>query len=356
MGKQVNACAEMLDRAINDCELYLFGAGRIAECILADEKYKKCIKAIFDNDRNKWSGGGVLDPAELKRMDTAQIVVLISSDSYDEIEKQLKELGVIHIFHYKSLDFDVEKALLYEQLLAHNSALRTLCAQSHRFQYDYQWRSGEKTPEWFDHYLDMYSLWGQAGGNAFWLERGIFSLLALKSSGKVLELCCGDGFNAKFFYQYKAAEITAVDFDETAIDHAVKNNKAQNIHFKVADIRYDMPEGLYDNIIWDAAIEHFTQQEITDLMKKIKSRLNTRGTLSGYTIAKRKDGIKSLKQHEYEFVSKEDLFRFLVPWFKKVKVFETIYTNRHNLYFWCSDHEIPFELGWGAMIDQCVDS
>lgn len=106
----------------------------------------------------------------------------------------------------------------------------------------------------------------------------------------------------------------------------------------------------YDNIVWDAAIEHFTPEEIKKLMKDIKSRLNEKGILSGYTIVERADG-KSLEQHEYEFKSKEDLMRFLTPWFKNVKVFETLYPDRHNLYFYASDDVLPFSSEWQNMIN-----
>lgn len=54
----------------------------------------------------------------------------------------------------------------------------------------------------------------------------------------------------------------------------------------------------------------------------------------------------SLKQHEYEFADKEDLKRFFVPYFKNVIVWETIYEDRHNLYFMASDGELPFTKEW----------
>jgi hypothetical protein len=38
-----------------------------------------------------------------------------------------------------------------------------------------------------------------------------------------------------------------------------------------------MPEGIFDNVIWDAAIEHFTEEEIDGIMKNIKARLKPNG-------------------------------------------------------------------------------
>ena len=212
-------------------------------------------------------------------------------------------------------------------------------------QFFLQWQIGASHPEWFDHYLDLCYQWGKPFGNAFWVERGVFSMLAMKSGAKVLELCCGDGFNAKYFYSYKAGSICSCDFDSSAINHAHIYNATDKTQFVLADIRKNMPKGKFDNIIWDAAIEHFTPTEIEKIMFDIKDRLVSNGILSGYTIVERPEG-KSLEQHEYEFKSKEDLLRFLTPHFKHAKVFETIYSDRHNLYFYASDGVLPFDDEW----------
>jgi hypothetical protein len=107
-----------------------------------------------------------------------------------------------------------------------------------------------------------------------------------------------------------------------------------------------MPEGKFENIIWDAAIEHFTPEEISSIMVNIKSRLTADGVLSGYTIVEKDDGVKHIHQHEYEFRDMADLKRFLNPHFKNIRVFETIYPSRHNLYFWASESTIPFDSKW----------
>lgn len=207
------------------------------------------------------------------------------------------------------------------------------------------------TPEFFNHDIDLYYQWRKEG-RAYWLERGIYNILALQMFEKpiVVELCCGEGFNTKYFYSKIADKIWACDFDREAIKGAKKKYSMNNIEFAIADIREEIPVTLggekITNIIWDAAIEHFTPEEIHAIMSKLKERLEERvGILSGYTIVERCEG-KSLEQHEYEFKNKEDLERFLTPYFKNVMVFETIYDNRHNLYFWASDGDIPFSTNW----------
>ncbi len=208
----------------------------------------------------------------------------------------------------------------------------------------------DPTPEFFDHHIDLYYQWGRLR-NSLWIERGAFGSLVLKG-GDVLELACGDGFNATYFYSLRSKSVLACDFDVTAIKTATSKNRAPNVRFVLADIRTEMPGGPceFDNVVWDAAIEHFTEKEISQIMVSIKDRLCADGILSGYTIVERDDGQKHLHQHEYEFKSKEDLQRFLKPHFLNVIVFETIYPSRHNLYFWASDGPLPFIEGWDASL------
>jgi SAM-dependent methyltransferase len=221
---------------------------------------------------------------------------------------------------------------------------RKWVAGAHRRLMFTQWKR-DPQPEHFDHHIDLFWQW-QATRTPLLAERGVFDALAMEPGCQVLELACGDGFAARNFYSIKASKVVACDFDPAAIRTAMRKNKAPNVEFVLADIRNAMPLGAYDNVVWSAAIEHFTPEEIEAIMRTIKSRLKPGGILSGYTIVERPDGKKSLHQHEYEFQSKEDLARFLTPHFRHVKVFETLYPSRHNLYFWASDGAIPFAAGW----------
>jgi len=205
-------------------------------------------------------------------------------------------------------------------------------------------------PEHFDHHIDLFYQW-LASRNSLWLERGVYGSLALHG-GDVLELACGDGFNARNFYSLRSRRVIACDFDPKAIETARRKNTAPNVEFLLADIRSAMPAGKFGNVVWDAAIEHFTPDEIQKILKDIKSRLTSEGILSGYTIVEKSDGTKSLSHHEYEFKSKEDLLRFFTPHFKNVTVFETIYPSRHNLYFWASDGWVPFRSDWPNVVSE----
>jgi len=224
---------------------------------------------------------------------------------------------------------------------------RKVAFKLHKQQVDFEW-STPPEPEWFDHFCDQFYGF-RSSQNPLWVERGTFSLLAIKDQSNLLELCCGDGFNSYHFYSIRAKNMIAVDFDENAIAHAKKFNQSYNVDFRLVDIRNGIPEGKFDNIVWDAAIEHFTPEEINTILNTIKSRLTESGILSGYTIKEKDTGQKSLNHHEYEFRSKEDLLRFFTPYFKNVKVFETVYPSRHNLYFYASDNILPFDENWPSM-------
>jgi SAM-dependent methyltransferase len=221
-------------------------------------------------------------------------------------------------------------------------------AATHRKLMEIQWRLPPE-PEHFDHHIDLFYQW-LATRNSLWLERGVFSSMVLQG-GDVLELACGDGFNAKNFYSLRSKHVVACDFDEKALETARTKNLAPNIRYMLADIRKDMPDGTFDNVIWDAAIEHFTPREIDDILKGITFRLTNDGILSGYTIVERAEG-KSLSHHEYEFKNKQDLLGLLSGHFQNVTVFETVYPTRHNLYFWASNGGLPFRDGWPQSISK----
>lgn len=216
-----------------------------------------------------------------------------------------------------------------------NSILRSLIAFTHRLQFILEW-SVSPIPDWFDHRLDQFFLWHKTRNPGSW-ERGIFNLLVMKPGCKVLELCCGDGFNTQHFYSVRAGSITSLDIDGDAILFAKKNSNAENVKFIQADIRSGIPDEKYDNVIWDASLEYFTEEEISQLMINIKAKLVPGGVLSGFSIVQ--DTLKDY--HKHVFRSSDDLLNFLRPYYRYVKLIETKYPTRHNLYFFASDAEIP---------------
>ena len=210
----------------------------------------------------------------------------------------------------------------------------------HWFQFNIEW--GADNPEYFDHHLDVHYQWPKHG-NSLPMERGVHSSLAIREGGRTLDLACGDGFFTNYFYALKSSEVIGVDFDKSAIKLARSNRILPNTSFVLGDIRTDIPDGPFENVVWDAAIEHFTEAEIVSLVGRIKEVLAVGGILSGYTITEAEHGGKHLHQHEYEFHDKEDLKRFLVPHFRNVHVYSSKFPNRTNLYFYATDGVLPID-------------
>lgn len=207
-----------------------------------------------------------------------------------------------------------------------------------------QW-SLAPTPANFDHHIDLHHQWLRER-NPLWLERGVFSLLALKG-GDVLELACGDGFNARNFYSLKSRRVVGCDIDTQALAMARRKNAAPNLEFVEADILVALPPGLFDNVVWDFAfplVQYFEPAQIDGILKRIRASLAPEGVLSGYTLAMQ--GESKGPGNPYEFRRLEDLRAFLLPHFRNVVVFETFSPGRHNFYFWASDGTLPMTPGW----------
>lgn len=220
---------------------------------------------------------------------------------------------------------------------------RDFASETHGLKLIHDWTVPPQ-PEWMDHFVDQYYQLRKDSAT-LWMERGVYGVLALKRGGRFLELCCGDGYNSFHFYSPFAGTIVATDFDGDALRHAREYNSKENILYQERDIRSGLPEGPFDNVLWDGAIEHFTEAEIDTVLRGVKGVLAEGGIVSGYTIVEKAGG-KHLEHHEREFRSMEDLAGFLTPHFRNVTVFETIHPTRHNLYFYASDAAVPFDPGW----------
>ena len=214
------------------------------------------------------------------------------------------------------------------------------------------WALGN-SPKWFNHQIDKNYQW-EKNGDSSWIERGVFSGLCLQKKSKVLEICCGDGFHAANFYSNKCASIICCDIDKFAIKHAKENNKRKNIKFVVGDIINNMPNGDFDNIIWDIAFafnEIFNEDQLFKILNNIKVRLTEDGILSGCTlILKKENPVRHLSDSSFKLDSKEDLFNILSKTFKYAYIFELNSVHRHSLYFWCSNKKknIPFSEEWDS--------
>ncbi len=216
-------------------------------------------------------------------------------------------------------------------LRAVNRLVRGLSSFTHLFQLRVE---GVLRPhgEWFDHHVDANWQWGASGRSSF-LERGVFSSMTIKPGASVLELCSGDGFNTRHFYSSRAERVVGVDANREAVGHARRTNAADNVVYEVCDITKTLPDGPFDNVVWDSALHHFTKAETLEVLALVKERMAPEAILSGYT---------EIEDIEYayrkvDFRDKSDVADLLGHAFKHVMVMETPDPERTNLYFFASD-------------------
>lgn len=236
-------------------------------------------------------------------------------------------------------------------LLWLNRQLRRIVGWTHKLQFETQWKVS-KPADWYDHFIDQHWKWNATRNPLSW-ERGIYDLLVMEPGCRLLDLCCGGGFYTRHFFSSRANRIVAVDYDPVALGHARRNCSAPNIEYICADIRTAMPEGEFDNIVWDAGIEYFTAPEISEVLANIRRRLGDKGILSGYTLVGRPKG-STQTDHEYKFSTKEELAGNLKKFFANVFVLETTssdqFEQRQNFYFFASNGPVPFDPTWGRHV------
>ncbi len=223
-----------------------------------------------------------------------------------------------------------------------NAGLRALCAGAHHLQYRVE---GFLRPsaEWFDHEIDVHWQW-VARQRSMFLERGVLNTLAIRPGAEILELCCGDGFNAHRFYAERGSRVLAVDRNRAALRHARRFHARANVEYRRCDILEGIPQGAFDNVVWDAAMHHFTLAQVTAILASVHRSLAGGGVLSGYTV------IEPHEDYAYarlRFSDPEALVELLAGEFAHVAVLETPDALRRNLYFFASEdpQALPFAPG-----------
>lgn len=223
-----------------------------------------------------------------------------------------------------------------------NQLMRAANRYTHGLQARIEW-GWPPPPEWFDHYLGTHYM-RDVQTQSIQEERGVYATLAIPIGGRILDLCCGDGWHARHFYAQRAASIVAVDFDPDAIAFARRVNGHPAVRYEVADIRVTIPEGPFDTIVCSGAIEHFTRDETADVLRRLQARLVPDGVLAGDTILAAERG-RHLVHHEFEYSSEEALLNVLVPTFSYACAWRSDHPGRTELYFFAADDEAALPLG-----------
>jgi len=193
------------------------------------------------------------------------------------------------------------------------------------------WSSNIQHISWFDHRFDF--LRGPA--NWYWTERGIYAREAIKPGGAVLEIGCGDGIYADYFYSGKAGWVDAVDKDTKAIGFANRNHQRANIRFLEGDAAtIKFPQRKYDTVCMYEVIEHFSPEDGKRMLSKIGGYLAKGGKLAGSTPLMTDRKMHNW-EHQNEFFFQDQLVKFLGSVFGKVSVKTSRWPDRMTAYFVC---------------------
>jgi SAM-dependent methyltransferase len=231
--------------------------------------------------------------------------------------------------------------VLVPPLRSLNARVRALSAVVHLLQYKVEGLLGPA--EWFDHEIDVQWQW-TARQRPMFLERGVLNMLAISPGARVLDICCGDGFYAHRFYAARAARVLAVDRDSSALSHARRFHARENLEYRGCDILEGIPDGPFDNVIWDSAMHHFTVRQVISILGSVRRCLAHSGVLSGYTEIEPDEDYAFAR---LRFTEPEQLAELLAGAFDHVAVLETPDALRRNLYFFASDapEALPFTRG-----------
>lgn len=191
-----------------------------------------------------------------------------------------------------------------------------------------EWKLNPRT-EFFDHNVDLLQVWNGRGLEAF--ERGVFNSFFIKNDSLVMELCCGDGFFSKQFYSQKAKKIVAVDYNIESHFFSTQMNASNKIQFMnesiLSDVFWNNLPSSFDNIICDAAIDRFTEEQSEYLFNKISQKLSKDGVFSGYLT------VGNSHLTERSFSTSTELRSYFEKKFKVITILQSNHRDRSGLFF-----------------------
>ncbi|MCO6429987.1 MAG: class I SAM-dependent methyltransferase [Deltaproteobacteria bacterium] len=195
-----------------------------------------------------------------------------------------------------------------------------------------QW--GHKSPEWFDH--RHHFLNPDRFCNDYWTLSVDNVTRVLPLGAKLLNLCSGDGFYDYYFFRRRAAEITAVDFNQPAHSQAVRLHKAENITYLYENVLTYQPHSqYYDTVVIRGAIEHFSEEHQLHIYKMAQKALKPGGWFVGDTVANVEQEGKLLGWHETEWRNEDEMRASLSKVFSHVETNSVTSEDRITLLWRC---------------------
>ena len=220
--------------------------------------------------------------------------------------------------------------------------------------------------EWMDHDQDTFYQFNSNGSFlhfergilarkeliSFFIKRKEFKNLKTDKIINILDLCSGDSYISQKFFFDCSKNIVSIDIDLKSLQRGKKrlnlNNYMNKNHFFLqSDIEKQTIKNLlknnnlnlnFDFVLFNAAIEHFKEDELNFIFKSLKEVLTSKSLIFTYTIVEDKDNQRYLPDHhEMFFDDKLHLENLLKKYFKYTKSFDPLVNDRWNIYCVASD-------------------
>jgi SAM-dependent methyltransferase len=146
-----------------------------------------------------------------------------------------------------------------------------------------EWSYSKEPPHFFNHRIDMVNFtFSDKNIGPYTYYRGFFASQVIKNGDKLLDIGCGDGFFTKRFFAQRCGSIDAIDIEPSAILTAQKTNFSDKIKYHLLDaVTQPFPQNMYDVVVWDGAIGHFSIDTLDIMLKKIRVALSKDGIFVG---------------------------------------------------------------------------
>ncbi len=224
------------------------------------------------------------------------------------------------------------------------SVLIWMLDQHYQSRFRREWLYRKIPPHFFNHRMGIFKFAFGKGDpiGPYSYYRGFFCSEVIQEGDRLLDIGCGDGFFTKRFYGMKCSKIDAIDVDKEAIKTAQRYNNARNTRYYQLDaVQSPFPDNIYDIVVWDGAIGHFSPHDCEKVLRKISDVLSPDGVFAGSeSLGKEEGGYDHL-----QFFSLNDLYLLFKPHFRHIQIRATNYRsgwygnfNRREAYWRCSNN------------------
>jgi ubiquinone/menaquinone biosynthesis C-methylase UbiE len=203
------------------------------------------------------------------------------------------------------------------------------------------WELSQEAPHFYDFRSGVFSLgFGDAPPSSHTLDRAAMARDTFADGDRVLDIGCGDGFFTRRFYSDRAGRIDAIDVEKSAISHAGHYHAHPKINYVKCDaVAEPFPSNVYDAVIWNGAIGHFSAADTAIVLRKIRASLTPAGVFAGSESL----GMEGHDHHQY-FPDEAAVQELFAPYFRCVATRVVNYTigtqrnfARREVFWRCSD-------------------